>query len=398
MSNKMKKTITIFVPIYFCLALASFAQSAKWSAWTIANCHKGLSASAMALGYVKSIDQYSWNWRIKNNYSRTIHINVSLTIGGETRQMGRFTINPGQTREHVSTYFTSSSDAFYVEVTNACFLETWISCKEGCYADCDNGMPNQPDCKNSTKSTIDNSVQNSNSKYQSQQATTQSPSSNQNTYQNTQQQNLANQQELARQQEELKRQEDAKHTEALVDLGVNIATSSIGVVNNIITIKKRDKKLKIQSRVGQIECNYYMYEIDEFTNDLTIMTKPKILSGTGLGFSTSFNFKKINSSRIFQFAIVSKSECSMYVGKELLIKMDNGEMVTLIIPKTIKANKVASGTMGAITDFELSNETFEKLISSKIVKMRINYANTVVDVDVKKDRALDFQKSMYCIE
>ncbi len=47
-----------------------FGQKSEWSDWGTISCYKGLQGSCINLGYVKSIDSYSWNVRIKNNYNR----------------------------------------------------------------------------------------------------------------------------------------------------------------------------------------------------------------------------------------------------------------------------------------------------------------------------------------
>lgn len=130
-----------------------FGQNTQWSNWTSMSCYQGFKTSANNLGFVKSINEYSWKMKIKNNYNRRVHFNMSWIVGNEKQSIGRFSLNPGEETNHVSYYFKSNSTSWQVEVTEVCFGENWMSCTNGCYAECDNGSPKQPNCDKNTGST-----------------------------------------------------------------------------------------------------------------------------------------------------------------------------------------------------------------------------------------------------
>lgn len=67
------------------------------------------------------------------------------TVAGERLDIGLVTLNPGATYEHTSRYFKSNSDQLYVGVEKVNFSD-----QPNCYASCDNGTPNQPDCGGNT--------------------------------------------------------------------------------------------------------------------------------------------------------------------------------------------------------------------------------------------------------
>lgn len=141
-----------------------FGQNTQWSNWTSMSCYQGFKTSANNLGFVKSINEYSWKMKIKNNYNRKVHFNMSWIVGNEKQSIGRFSLNPGEETNHVSYYFKSNSTSWQVEVTEVCFGENWMSCTNGCYAECDNGSPKQPNCDKNTGST--NSTNQSNNSNQ----------------------------------------------------------------------------------------------------------------------------------------------------------------------------------------------------------------------------------------
>lgn len=149
--TEMKKIFLLSI-LLFQLTFV-FGQNTQWSNWTSMSCYQGFKTSANNLGFVKSINEYSWKMKIKNNYNRRVHFNMSWIVGNEKQSIGRFSLNPGEETNHVSYYFKSNSTSWQVEVTEVCFGENWMSCTNGCYAECDNGSPKQPNCDKNTGST-----------------------------------------------------------------------------------------------------------------------------------------------------------------------------------------------------------------------------------------------------
>ncbi len=197
----MKKIIQCFLIILFLFGNIKSYSQGSWGSWSRMSCFKGFQWAVLTNGYVKSINQYSWQAKIKSNYSQKVSFNMAWSVGGERVSIGQVTLNPGQEYSHTSRYFSSNANQLQMEVTEVCFGNNWMSCK-GCYANCDNGTPNQPDCSNTstpTQQTNNNSNQNS-------------------TYQIQQQDNSANQQRelVAKQKSD---EEFARTTESWVEYG-----------------------------------------------------------------------------------------------------------------------------------------------------------------------------------
>lgn len=137
-----------------------FGQN-EWSNWSSMSCYQGFKTSANNLGIVESINQYAWKMKVKNTYNKKVHFNMNWIVGGEKQSIGRFSLNPGEETNHVSFYFKSNSSNWQVQVTEVCFGENWMSCSDGCHAECDNGTPKQPDCSNTSSTNSNNSSSNS---------------------------------------------------------------------------------------------------------------------------------------------------------------------------------------------------------------------------------------------
>ena len=163
----MKKIFLLSI-LLFQLTLV-FGQNTQWSPWTNMSCYQGFKTSASNNGLVKSINEYSWIMKIKNNYNRRVHFNMSWIVGNEKQSIGRFSLNPGEETRHTSFYFKSNSTSWQVEVTEVCFGENWMSCTNSCYAECDNGSPKQPNCDKNIGSTNSTNQTNTSNKQNTQQ-------------------------------------------------------------------------------------------------------------------------------------------------------------------------------------------------------------------------------------
>jgi hypothetical protein len=135
----MKKTILLLVLLF--TFTHAFCQETEWSGWASISCYKGFQASVRKLGYVKTVNQYAHQARIKNNYRQKVSFDLFWTVAGERLSIGRVTLNPNDVYEHTSRYFSKDASMMFVEVDKVSFGD-----KLNCYASCDNGTPNQPNC------------------------------------------------------------------------------------------------------------------------------------------------------------------------------------------------------------------------------------------------------------
>ena len=120
-----------------------FGQT-NWSQWGSLPCFKGFQFAVVNNGLVQSINQYSWQAKIKSTYTQKVTFNMTWIVGGEEVSIGQVTLQPGKEYLHTSRYFNSNADILYVKVSEVNFSD-----KLNCYAECDNGSPNQPNCSNS---------------------------------------------------------------------------------------------------------------------------------------------------------------------------------------------------------------------------------------------------------
>lgn len=162
----MKKTI-LFSILLIQLTFV-FGQEPEWSPWTSISCYKGIQYSIKNLGYNKSTNNYWWNIKWKNNYSKPVSFDGVVTIDGENTIRGGWgNIQPGEIQTYTSVPYKSSSVNFVIKVSKVCFSDNYGGCSETLegwanYAECDNGTPNY---KINEKSTMNsnNNPPNSNS-------------------------------------------------------------------------------------------------------------------------------------------------------------------------------------------------------------------------------------------
>ncbi len=159
----MKKYLILFI-VFFQFTLF-FGQNSDWASYGTISCYQGLQGSCKNLGYVKSINEYAWNVRIKNNYSKKAHVTFYYSIGGEKISVGLVSINPGGIYTHTSLYVKNNSSNYNITVESVCFAKSWGGCGSGssnemCFADCDQGTPNIPtDCGAGSKVSTTNDSQ-----------------------------------------------------------------------------------------------------------------------------------------------------------------------------------------------------------------------------------------------
>lgn len=153
----MKKYLYLLVLMFqVCFV---FGQTPQWSSWGKVSCFQGFQFAVLNKGFVKSINQYSWQAKIKSNYSKKVTFNMSWKVGGEVVSIGQVTLSPGQEYSHTSRYFNSNANYLSVEVSSVNFSD-----KLNCYANCDNGVPNQPNCDTKTN-TGSNTANNNTQQY-----------------------------------------------------------------------------------------------------------------------------------------------------------------------------------------------------------------------------------------
>lgn len=157
----MKKKLLLLLLI----STYSFAQKegdgrTEWGNWFGIDCFKGLQFSLKCTGYSVSTKSYWYNIQAKNNYNSIVHFSVDYFINGEKITVGLWTLKPGESRSHTSlpanTYLKNGGAR--VSVNNVCFKNdnSWGSCLDGCYAQCDSrpGVPNQPNCNGNKTSNL----------------------------------------------------------------------------------------------------------------------------------------------------------------------------------------------------------------------------------------------------
>jgi len=174
---EMKK-IFLFTILLFQLTIV-FGQGTRseWSPYVTISCYQGLQGACKYNGYRESINEYEWNVRLKNNYSKTAHVTFYYSIGGQKIDVGIVSIAPGAVYRHTPLYVKNNSSSWTITVEGVCFAKNWFGCTgpsaEMCSAICDNGTPNIPtDCgtRKSNQSPNNNEgIDNRNSKEQIQQ-------------------------------------------------------------------------------------------------------------------------------------------------------------------------------------------------------------------------------------
>jgi hypothetical protein len=154
------KKILLFLLL---ISTQTFAQQ-KWSSPKKAQCYGGIYISAV--NYGKQAPGYLWGLKFTNKYSKPVLFRYRLTVGGESYPSGlAYWINPGASHidggELVTgLLFKNGSTTYNIEVYEVCFDKDG-GCYNKCFAECDNGSPNQPNCGG--KGTSNSNANNSNS-------------------------------------------------------------------------------------------------------------------------------------------------------------------------------------------------------------------------------------------
>jgi len=150
------KKIFLLTILLFQLTIV-FGQNAQWENWQAVSCYKGFQTSSISYGFNKHGNGYEWNWKVKSNYNKNVSFNLAVTIGNDKKDWGRFTLSPGDEHKHVSFYYNNASPNIKIEITKVCFSDNYL---DNCWAECDNGTPNQPNCDKKTNSSNSNSSSN----------------------------------------------------------------------------------------------------------------------------------------------------------------------------------------------------------------------------------------------
>jgi hypothetical protein len=152
----MKKS---FIPVFFFVLVTCFSsitaqaqmvQFSVWGKWSRLDCFKGLEISSKNLGYNRKEKKYEWVVRVKNNYAKKIHFRMNWLVGQEEQNIGNISIEAGEIFTPATFFFKVEAGSIAADIVDVCFLETWDACKN-CFAECDEGLPNQPDCSTAGK-------------------------------------------------------------------------------------------------------------------------------------------------------------------------------------------------------------------------------------------------------
>lgn len=160
----MKKILLVT----FCIISTQIFAQYKWSNPQKSSCYGGIFFSLV--NYGKQAPGYLWGVKFTNKYSKPVRFSYKLIIGGESYPSGlAYWIKPGESHidggEMVTALlFKNSSTSYSLDIYEVCFDQEG-GCYNKCYANCDKGSPNQPDCgKNGqTNTQANNNSQNSSS-------------------------------------------------------------------------------------------------------------------------------------------------------------------------------------------------------------------------------------------
>jgi len=151
------KKITLTLAVLFTLFTTGriFAQDRdavghRVGPWSMTNhpCFQKISWKLRKSYYSDNADNYTNEIEIKNNYGITVTLSFNFTADANTNTTRyRKTLAPNET--YTNTY-CPNTNMVYMFVTDVCFNN---NCKEGCYAQCDNGVPNQPNCDGAGNTT-----------------------------------------------------------------------------------------------------------------------------------------------------------------------------------------------------------------------------------------------------
>jgi tetratricopeptide (TPR) repeat protein len=128
--------------------------------WSISRhtCFNGISWKLRKSYYSDNSDSYTNEIQITNTYGSTISFSYTFDAESTAATKYRKTLSPGQT--YTSTYCQNVHNVYFI-VEQACFNNG--KCNDDCYAQCDSGAPNQPDCSKPAKSEVSSTYNNSNS-------------------------------------------------------------------------------------------------------------------------------------------------------------------------------------------------------------------------------------------
>ena len=207
--------------------------------WSMANhpCFSKLSWKLRKSFYSDDSESYTNEIEIKNNYGRAVTFSYNFTENAnDSSNRYRKTLGPNET--YTSTYCPNVRFVnFYV--AEVCFNG---DCKDGCFAQCDSGTPNQPPCNSNTGQGTATTQQNNPA------TNSNSPQASQNAQTQRQNQEIANknaeaqrQQKLAQQQQEQQRKQEAVS---------QLATATTDLVT--MASRKRANKSTLSNDDGQM--------------------------------------------------------------------------------------------------------------------------------------------------
>ena len=154
--------------------------------------------------------------------------------------------------------------------------------------------------------------------------------------------------------------------------------------------------------VAAQDCKFKKNEVDEFTKQKVLETKQETLSKSGT-FYSAITAKKINDQRILEVYFSSLSLFSLYEGKTLMLLTDKGDVIELKFPESKVSDRLYNSAAKTTTWFQtqyfpLNDDTYRKLLSSKINKVRVNSSDGYIDSEVKDKWWKKDQELLKCIE
>lgn len=149
------------------------------------------------------------------------------------------------------------------------------------------------------------------------------------------------------------------------------------------------------------KCNYKVNEIDEFTGDKVVATKP-IFFSKAFYSSVKVSSQSVNDVKALNFELTSTSIFTVNSGSKLLLMTDKDEVITLLFSDTIISSSqyqpVTKLTYWTVSHpFILSNSDFDKLVSENIKKIRWYTTEGYIQNEVKKKKQKVIADILKCI-
>lgn len=146
-------------------------------------------------------------------------------------------------------------------------------------------------------------------------------------------------------------------------------------------------------------------KVDEFTKNSVKRTSWETLT-TNMQFTAQYRLSQINKDKLFDFKIIQGGKVlGMKKGEEMMLKLENGEIVTLTSLESATScvgcgstNIVGSAAQGISVTYSLSDEAYSKLTGNKVDKVRIYTTDGYLEKEVKDKAANTLQTTLSLIQ